>query len=100
MAKQKKMTLSVVNQNAAAIDVGSRSHFVAIGQKLENVKEFGVYAEDLTCLRKWLQEEGVTTVAMESTGDYWQNLHAELERAGLVYISVQTMPAISAELCH
>ena len=51
------MTLNVVNPNAAAIDVGSRSHFVAIGQRLEDVKEFGVYAEELTCLRKWLQSK-------------------------------------------
>ena len=36
------------------------------------------------------KQEGVTTIAMESTGDYWQNLHAELEsdRAGLEVILV------------
>lgn len=88
MAKQKKMFLNVVNPNAAAIDVGSKSHFVAIGQRLEDVKEFGVYAEDLTFLRQWLQKNEVTTVAMESTGDYWQNLFAELEAAGLEVILV------------
>lgn len=30
-----------VNFNAAIIDVGSRSHYVAIGQELEDVREFG-----------------------------------------------------------
>ena len=70
--------MEVVNFNAAGIDVGSRSHFVAIGQELKDVKEFGVYAEDLTTLCNWLFEAGVTTVAMESTGDYWQNLYTEL----------------------
>ena len=70
--------MDVVNFNAAGIDVGSRSHYVAVGQELEDVKEFGVYAQDLTTLCNWLIDCGVTTVAMESTGDYWQNLYTEL----------------------
>lgn len=43
----KKMELDIINFHRAEIDVGSRSLFVAIGQNLSNVKEFGVYAEDL-----------------------------------------------------
>lgn len=73
-----KLGMDVVNFNAAGIDVGSRSHYVAVGQELEDVKEFGVYAQDLTTLCNWLIDCGVTTVAMESTGDYWQNLYTEL----------------------
>lgn len=88
MANQKKMTLNVIHPHAAGIDVGSKSHFVSVGQRLEDVKEFGVYAEDLTALGKWLDSCGVTTVAMESTGDYWQNLHAELESSGLEVVLV------------
>jgi hypothetical protein len=34
-------------KKAAGIDVGSRSHFVAIGQTDEDVRAFGVYNEDL-----------------------------------------------------
>lgn len=45
-----KLGMDVVNTNAAGIDVDSRSHFVAIGQELNDVKEFGVYAEDLSAL--------------------------------------------------
>lgn len=78
MERKMKIGMDVVNFNASGIDVGSRSHYVAIGQELEDVKEFGVYAEDLTALCQWLLECGVTTVAMESTGDYWQNLYTEL----------------------
>lgn len=78
MERKMKLGMDVVNFNAAGIDVGSRSHYVAIGQELENVREFGVYAEDLTALCQWLTESDVTTVAMESTGDYWQNLYVEL----------------------
>ncbi len=78
MARKKKLEMEIINTEAAGIDVGSRSHFVAVGQSLEDVKEFGVYAEDNTELCQWLLSYGITSVAMESTGDYWQNLYAEL----------------------
>ena len=67
----KDLSMEVVNPNAAGIDIGSRSHFVAVGQKEEDVKEFGVYNEDLSSLAKWLSDHGIKTVAMESTGTYW-----------------------------
>jgi len=79
----KKMELDIINFHCAGIDVGSRSHFVAIGQDLSDVKEFGVYAEDLQAICKWLLENGINSVAMESTGSYWQNLYAELAKNGL-----------------
>lgn len=77
-----KMELDVVNPRCAGIDVGSHSHFVAIGQDLSDVKEFGVYADDLTAICLWLKENGITSVAMESTGPYWQNLYVELSKYG------------------
>jgi hypothetical protein len=60
--------MPVVNSAAAGLDVGSRSHFVAIGQNKDDVKEFCVYTEDLHALCKHLVESGRTTVALESTG--------------------------------
>lgn len=75
--------MPVVNPHAAGIDVGSRSHFVAIGQRAEDVREFGVYSDDLESLCKWLKAEGVTAVALESTGTYWQNLFVKLQDFGL-----------------
>jgi len=77
-----KMELEVINPRCAGIDVGSRSHFVAIGQDLIDVREFGVYADDLTAICLWLKENGITSVAMESTGPYWQNLYVELAKHG------------------
>lgn len=82
----KKMPLTVVNPHAAGIDVGSPIHYVAIGQEQKDVKSFGVYAEDLTSLTKWLIDNQITTVAMESTGAYWQNLFVELINFGLEVI--------------
>jgi len=72
--------MPVVNLAAAGIDVGSRSHFVAIGQNKEDVKEFGVYTEDLHILCKHLLANGITTVALESTGSYWQQLFVLLQQ--------------------
>jgi len=78
MARKKKLEMEIINPHAAGIDIGSRSHFVAVGQALEDVQEFGVYAEDLSAICQHLKSFGITSVAMESTGDYWQNLFAEL----------------------
>lgn len=82
----KKISMQVVNPHCAGIDVGSRSHYVAIGQGEKDVKEFGVYAVDLKAMADWLNEKGVTTVAMESTGQYWQNLFVALMNSGLEVI--------------
>ena len=85
MAK-KILPMEVVNPKAAGIDVGSRSHFVAIGQSSEKVKEFGVYNEDIHALTQWLLQNKITSVAMESTGTYWQALFSTLQKAGLQVI--------------
>jgi transposase len=81
MAK-KKMEMDIINTHCAGIDIGSRSHYVAVGQALEDVKEFGVYADDLTDICLHLKTHEVTSVAMESTGNYWQNLYVELLKHG------------------
>ena len=86
MGRKKKMELEIVNTNAAGIDIGSRSHFVAVGQGEQDIKEFGVYAQDLTTICEHLKNYGITTVAMESTGDYWQNLFTELIKHGFEVI--------------
>src|SRR5215207_6510642 len=79
----KTTIMEIVYAHAAGIDVGSRSHFVAIGQEKKDVKEFGVYNEDLAALTQWLLENGVTHAAMESTGTYWQTLFSTLQEAGI-----------------
>lgn len=75
--------MKVVNAHCAGIDVGSRSHYVAIGQLDSDVREFGVYAEDLKELSTWLKDKGITSAALESTGTYWQNLFVELINTGI-----------------
>ncbi len=75
--------MEAVNSNAAGIDVGSKSHFVAVGQAKNDVREFGVFNEDLQEICAWLKEHQIETVAMESTGTYWQSLFTVLQQAGL-----------------
>jgi transposase len=82
MNYEEKVAMNVVHPNAAGIDVGSRSHFVSIGQQPNDVREFGVYSSDHQAMIKWLKDSGVTTVAMESTGNYWQTLFSALQQAG------------------
>lgn len=42
-------------------------------------REFSSYTSSLTCLRDWCKSEGVTHVAMESTGVYWKPVFNVLE---------------------
>lgn len=74
--------MEVINPQAAGIDVGSRSHWVAVGQSENDVREFGVFNQNLFAMADWLNERNIKTVAMESTGTYWQNLYAVLISKG------------------
>jgi transposase len=77
--------LEHINAYAAGIDVGSRSHFVAVpvGVDEEPVREFSTFTDDLERLTDWLISCGITTVAMESTGVYWIPVFEILESRGL-----------------
>lgn len=77
--------LQHLNHHAAGIDVGSRSHFVAIPEGIdeEPVREFSTFTDDLERLVQWLISCGITTVAMESTGIYWIPVFEILEHHGL-----------------
>lgn len=79
-APEKFEKMPIIHAHAAGIDVGSRSHYVAIGQGQQDVKEFGVYTNDLHSLCEHLLDAGITTVALESTGSYWQPLFVLLQQ--------------------
>ena len=82
--------LSVTHPDAAGIDVGSASHFVAVppDRDDEPVREFKSFTADLIELADWLQRCGVKIVAMESTGVYWIALYELLQRRGLEVLLV------------
>lgn len=86
MENEKHISMEIINLCAAGIDIGSRSHFVVIGQGEKDVREFGVYNEDLKSISNWLKESQIKTVAMESSGTYRQSLYAVLLSDGFQVI--------------
>lgn len=76
--------LPIHNPYSAGIDIGDTKHDVAINKNnIHEVREYPAFTEDLEKLVAWLKAEGITTVAMESTGIYWLNLYLLLEEAGI-----------------
>ena len=73
--------MNLINPDAAGIDIGASSHFVAVPpDRCEHpVQEFQCFTSDLHRAARWLVELGITTVAMESTGIYWLPLMEILE---------------------
>ena len=76
--------LSITHPNAAGIDIGSASHFVAVPPDRDDdpVREFPSFTVDLNAIADWLSACEVDTVAMESTGVYWIPLFELLESRG------------------
>ena len=63
----RKREEEVVFPNAAGIDVGASSHWVAAPRHLceDPVREFGAMTDDLNALAEWLLACGVDSVALE-----------------------------------
>ena len=82
--------LDIVHPHAAGIDVGNSSHYVAVrpDRDPDSVRRFECFTADLHRLADWLQQCGVTTVAMQSTGVYWIPLYEILEARGLDVVLV------------
>ncbi len=80
----------IVRPCAAAMNVGSASHVVAVDPACDPqpVRSFGVYTADLQTLAEWLRHCGVTSVVLESTGVYWMCLCDFLESQGFEVVVV------------
>lgn len=86
MARRAKAAgLPIINLRAAAIDIGSRFHVVAVPEDTcsDPVQTFQAFTGDLHRMAAWLTALGITTVAMESTGVYWVPVYEVLQAAGL-----------------
>ncbi|MFQ5861158.1 MAG: IS110 family transposase [Dehalococcoidia bacterium] len=77
-------SLQHINLNAAGIDVGGASHYVAVpeGRDQPPVREFAAFTGDLYRMAEWLKACGIDTVVMESTGAYWIPVYQVLEERG------------------
>ncbi len=94
-AKPKKLPKSLaglkrINLNAAGIDISSGEHYVAVppDRDPQPVRRFGSYTTELYRLADWLKDCGITTVAMESTSNYWVPLFQILEARGFEVLLV------------
>lgn len=80
---------AVVHKDAAGIDIGGQSHWVAVSPERggETVREFSAFTHSLHEMVGWLKSHNVRTVAMEATGVLWIPVFEVLETAGFeVYL--------------
>ena len=77
--------MEVIHRRCAGLDVHKKSVAVCVrvlgsdGRLQKQVRTFGTMTRDLLELGEWLTGQGVTHVAMESTGVFWKPLYNLLE---------------------
>src|SRR5215468_7953521 len=89
-------TLAVLQPMVAGVDIGSTEHWVCGPARADgepNVRVFGTTTAQLDELADWLVEQGVKSVAMESTYIYWIPIFELLESRGLdvVLVNARTL---------
>ncbi len=88
--------LPVHHPHAAGIDVGDRTHWVRVGDREEDVREFPAHTAGLRELVAWLRQRGVIRVALEATGVYGHVLFLTLLEAG--FDAVVTAPTFTRQI--
>jgi len=89
--KWKGPGLELMRRRSAGVDAGSREHWICLPEKEEgvpNVRVFGTTTAQLEEAADWLQEAGIESVAIESTGTYWIPLFDVLEERGIEVVLV------------
>src|SRR6201997_2952834 len=87
--QSEELSLEVIHPDAAGIDIGNESHYVAVPSSRDSqpVRRFGCTTAELKAMAAWLKQCGIRTVALQSTGVYWIPVYDILEEAGLeVYL--------------
>lgn len=77
---------AAIHTAAGGIDVGAEELVAAVPPgrgEAPHVRTFSAFTEGIHALRDWLLSCQITTVAMESTGNYWLCACAALEEAGI-----------------
>ena len=83
------LSLEVVHPDAAGIDIGNESHYVAVPATRDRqpVRRFGCTTAEVKAMADWLKQCKIQTIAMQSTGVYWISVYDILEEAGFeVYL--------------
>src|SRR6266851_1003713 len=83
------LSLEVIHPDAAGIDIGNESHYVAVPPTRDSqaVRRFGCTTSELKEMAVWLKQCAIRTIALQSTGVYWIAVYDILEEAGFeVYL--------------
>jgi transposase len=89
--KREGTAFKVICADVAGVDIGSEEHWVcgpARDDGQREVRVFGATTPQLREMASWLLEQGVTSVAMESTYVYWIPVYEVLDAAGLKVVLV------------
>lgn len=86
--------METLHERCAGLDIG-KDEVVAcirvpdgVGGRRRDVRSFGTFTRQLEALAAWLASEGVTTVVMEATGQYWKPVWYVLEERDLELLLV------------
>lgn len=77
--------MEVVHTHCCGLDIHKKSIVGCIimpgakGQVRKEIRTFGTMTEDIIGLSQWLLANGISEVAMESTGEYWKPIFNILE---------------------
>jgi transposase len=93
--------MQVLYERCAGLDVHQKSVVVSVlvtaanGQTTKLTRTFGTMTAELLALDRWLAEQQVAHVAMESTGVYWYPVYNLLEEGRtVVLVNPQHMKAV------
>jgi len=93
--------MNIVYERCAGLDVHKRSVTACAitpderGQQHKEREGFSTMTPDVLRLRQWLTARGVTHVALESTGVYWQPIWNQLEgHVELLLVNAQHIKAV------
>jgi transposase len=93
--------MNVLYEQCCGLDIHKRIVVACVivpgpgGQPVKEVRSFGTMTDDLLRLADWLVANGVTHVAMESTGVYWKPIWNLLEEQfALVLVNARHVKAV------
>ena len=93
--------MQVVHERCSGLDVHKQTVVACVlTPEGQQTRSFGTTTRALRELADWLAAQGVTHVAMESTGVYWKPVYNVLEARGftLLVVNAQQIKAIRAKI--
>lgn len=100
--------MQVVYRRCCGLDVHKKTVVACVlitqedGTVERQLRTFGTMTSDLLSLSDWLDRRGVTHIALESTGVYWQPVYniLEAEARTIVLVNAQHIKATSVHYPH